>query len=436
MSSNDIAISAHNVSKSYTITHNAPKRPTFRDMVMDRVNRPFRKPERETFWALQDVSFEVKKGEVVGIIGRNGAGKSTLLKILSQITEPTRGRIDLYSRVGSLLEVGTGFHPELTGRENIYLNGTILGMRRSEVARQFDEIVEFAEVERFLDTPVKRYSSGMYVRLAFAVAAHLQLDILLVDEVLSVGDAAFQRKCLGKMTDVASEGRTVLFVSHNMGAVLGLCKTAMLLANGKLITHDTAPKVVHGYLSTTDTPGDGVFIRHNFVYSRDLIVGVEMLDATGRRCTTFSYGEALELRIRTNASLSLRFGIEVRLKNSNGDLLGYVSSWIQSQSGQGFLPGDTLSVRIPSLPLVQDRYYLDVICRIPLVYHVDVCWDCLSFQIVGCRPGNSPIALDAADRMGAVVIRDASVAVIGDQISDGVAPETAAGEDQGTARHA
>ena len=188
----------------------------------------------EEFWALKDVDFEIKRGEVVGIIGRNGAGKSTLLKILSRITEPTEGRVTINGRIGSLLEVGTGFHPELTGRENIYLNGAILGMRRAEIRRKFDEIVAFAEIEKFLDTPVKRYSSGMYVRLAFAVAAHLEPEILLVDEVLAVGDAEFQRKSLGKMSDVANGGRTVLFVSHNLAAVRSLCSRAFLFERGKL----------------------------------------------------------------------------------------------------------------------------------------------------------------------------------------------------------
>jgi lipopolysaccharide transport system ATP-binding protein len=186
------------------------------------------------FWALEDVSFEVKKGEVIGIIGRNGAGKSTLLKILSHITKPTTGRVDLFGRVGSLLEVGTGFHPELSGRENIYLNGAILGMTRAEVRDKFDEIVAFSEIERFLDMPVKQYSSGMYTRLAFAVAAHLEPEILVVDEVLAVGDASFQRKCLGKMKNIADAGRTVLFVSHNMAAVSNLCSTAVVLENGSM----------------------------------------------------------------------------------------------------------------------------------------------------------------------------------------------------------
>ena len=204
-------------------------------------------PEPNTFWALKDVSFTVEQGDIVGIIGRNGAGKSTLLKVLTRITEPTSGRAVLRGRVGSLLEVGTGFHPELTGRENIFLNGAILGMRRREIERKFDEIVAFAEVERFIDTPVKRYSSGMYVRLAFAVAAHLDPEILLVDEVLAVGDAEFQKKCLGKMKDVAGEGRTVLFVSHNMAAVQTLCLRALLLQAGSIIASGPAQDIVVAY---------------------------------------------------------------------------------------------------------------------------------------------------------------------------------------------
>jgi len=202
----------------------------------------------EYIWALRDVSFQVQQGEVVGIIGRNGAGKSTLLKILSRVTAPTSGQVKVKGRVASLLEVGTGFHPELTGRENIYLNGAILGMKKAEIERKFDEIVAFAEIEKFMDTPVKRYSSGMYVRLAFAVAAHLEPEILLVDEVLAVGDAAFQKKCLGKMGDVAREGRTVLFVSHNMPSVLQLCSRGILLESGRIIVTGNAESVVYSYL--------------------------------------------------------------------------------------------------------------------------------------------------------------------------------------------
>lgn len=231
----DIALRVEGLGKQYRIGKAEAAYRTFRDVLADTLSAPFRRAVgllrgnaaaannlSEVIWALRDVSFTVKKGEVVGIIGRNGAGKSTLLKILSSITEPTTGEAKLYGRVGALLEVGTGFHPELTGRENIYLNGAILGMSRAEIRRKFDEIVAFAEVEKFIDTPVKHYSSGMGLRLGFAVAAHLEPEILIVDEVLAVGDSAFQRKCLGKMGEVAGEGRTVLFVSHNMAAVQNL----------------------------------------------------------------------------------------------------------------------------------------------------------------------------------------------------------------------
>ena len=244
----DIALSVRNLTKEYRILHNAERHDRVTEAIAGSVKGMFKKKEVETFKALDDVSFDVKKGEVLGIIGRNGAGKSTLLKILSRITEPTSGEIHLFGRVGSLLEVGTGFHPELTGRENIYLNGSILGMRRREIDRQFDAIVDFAEVEKFLDTPVKRYSSGMYVRLAFAVAAHLNPEILIVDEVLAVGDAQFQKKCLGKMQDVSrQDGRTVLFVSHNMAAVSTLCPRALLLNRGQLELDNSTSIVLGKY---------------------------------------------------------------------------------------------------------------------------------------------------------------------------------------------
>lgn len=254
-------ITVEGLGKAYKLGAEAEKYPTFRDAIAGAVKAPLKRlrhlsertKEEDMFWALKDVSFEVQQGEVVGIIGRNGAGKSTLLKILSRITEPTAGRAILRGRVASLLEVGTGFHPELTGRENIYLNGSILGMKRAEIARKFDEIVDFAEVEKFLDTPVKRYSSGMYVRLAFAVAAHLEPEILIVDEVLAVGDAQFQKKCLGKMQDVAKgEGRTVLFVSHNMAAMQNLTQQCILLSHGTLDYLGSTEKAIQKYLIDTD----------------------------------------------------------------------------------------------------------------------------------------------------------------------------------------
>ncbi len=249
------AIRVENVSKRYAIGR-GPRGPyrTLRESLADAALAPFRwiggkrELEPEPFWALRDVSFEVQPGEVVGIIGRNGAGKSTLLKILSRIVDPTAGRIEVRGRMGSLLEVGTGFHPELTGRENIYLNGSILGMTRREIDRKFDEIVAFSEIEQFLDTPVKRYSSGMYVRLAFAVAAHLDLDVLVIDEVLAVGDVGFQKKCMGRMASVAREGRTILFVSHNFGAVRSLCSRAAWIAAGQVQLDGRVNAVADAYL--------------------------------------------------------------------------------------------------------------------------------------------------------------------------------------------
>lgn len=242
------AIRVENLGKKYNIGALVVKYPTLRDKISDGFKR-HEKNADNFIWALKDVSFEVKEGQVLGVVGRNGAGKSTLLKILSRVTEPTEGLVEIRGRVGSLLEVGTGFHPELTGRENIFLNGAILGMRREEIGSKFDEIVSFAEVEKFIDTPVKRYSSGMYLRLAFAVAAHLEPEILVVDEVLAVGDAEFQKKCLGKMSDVAQQGRTVLFVSHNMSAVLRLTQETLVIDQGQLLMRGPTPEAVDFYLS-------------------------------------------------------------------------------------------------------------------------------------------------------------------------------------------
>jgi lipopolysaccharide transport system ATP-binding protein len=266
----EIAIAAEGLSKSYLVGHLARRErdADLRDAITRGVRNLGRRTrdllrgraiiagdEVEEFWALRDVDFQVRRGERVGIIGRNGAGKSTLLKILSRITKPTSGRVRIAGRVASLLEVGTGFHPDLTGRENVFLNGAILGMRRAEIQRRFDEIVAFAEIERFLDTPVKRYSSGMYVRLAFAVAAHLEPEILVVDEVLAVGDAQFQEKCLGKMSEVAGHGRTVLFVSHNIAAVRSLCTTGMLLQGGRLLLAGPIDSVAERYLEDANVQG-------------------------------------------------------------------------------------------------------------------------------------------------------------------------------------
>jgi lipopolysaccharide transport system ATP-binding protein len=275
MSSSTPIINVEKVGKQYRLGSRRARYATVREVLASAVRAPFRRfsgfrQADETFWALKDVSFEISAGQAVGVIGRNGAGKSTLLKILSRITRPTTGRVELYGRVGSLLEVGTGFHPELTGRENVYLSGAILGMGRAEIARKFDEIVDFAEVERFIETPVKYYSSGMYLRLAFSVAAHLEPDVLIVDEVLAVGDMAFQRKCISKMNDVGGHGRTVIFVSHSMPAVSRLCQRVLLLSDGTLIKDGPSEEVIKAYVSSgmstlaerewpgSNAPGDDV----------------------------------------------------------------------------------------------------------------------------------------------------------------------------------
>ncbi|MBU5612558.1 ABC transporter ATP-binding protein [Geomonas azotofigens] len=311
------AISVRNVGKKYLLSHQPREQYTaLRDVLSDgvaafarRLRHPFAPGERadsvEEFWALQDVSFEIKQGERVGIIGRNGAGKSTLLKILSRITEPSTGSIRIRGKVASLLEVGTGFHPELTGRENIYLNGAILGMRREEIRRKFDEIVQFAEIEKFLDTPVKRYSSGMYVRLAFAVAAHLEPEILVVDEVLAVGDAQFQNKCLGKMEAVGREGRTVLFVSHNMGAINKLCDRAIWLESGQLLESSDTETVVQKYLSSAFL---GQSTRQFPVKSDKAaqVLQVRLLNGEHQESTEFGLGEEpfVEVRYLLNHELT------------------------------------------------------------------------------------------------------------------------------------
>ena len=256
----DLAISIRGLGKRYRLRGDGPKPryATLRDAVTRVFANPFRRDPVRDFWALRNVSCEVRRGDVVGVIGRNGAGKSTLLKLLSRITDPTEGEADVHGRVGSLLEVGTGFHPELTGRENVFLNGSILGMRRAEIARHFDAIVAFAEVEEFVDAPVKFYSSGMYTRLAFAVAAHLETDILVVDEVLAVGDAAFQKKCLGKMSEVARGGRTVLFVSHNMQTISALCNRALCLHRGSIAFIGPTVEGIARYYAMQDAPSDAI----------------------------------------------------------------------------------------------------------------------------------------------------------------------------------
>lgn len=324
-------------------------------------------PPQEDFWALRGVSFEVKQGEVVGIIGRNGAGKSTLLKILSRITEPTEGRVRIRGRVASLLEVGTGFHPELTGRENIYLNGAVLGMTRAEIRKKFDEIVAFAEVEKFLDTPVKRYSSGMYVRLAFAVAAHLEPEILIVDEVLAVGDAQFQKKCLGKMGDVARQGRTVLFVSHNLAALQHLCPCSMLLREGQLVMHGSTEDVVGRYVSTSEDGQMHSFtdLRKHKNRLRTAIPFFTEIEVTvnGLPCMTPRMGDGLEFRLRYESPRPLSgLGIGITINDRHNQRLVVFSAGQQAPEVLKNVPtAGIIECRIPSLNLTPNTYHITVI---------------------------------------------------------------------------
>jgi lipopolysaccharide transport system ATP-binding protein len=320
------------------------------------------------FWALQHVDFEVKHGQVLGIVGRNGAGKSTLLKILSRITEPTEGTIDIYGRVGSLLEVGTGFHHELTGRENIYLNGAILGMRRADIARRFDEIVEFAGIERFLDTPVKHYSSGMYMRLAFAVAAHLEPDIVLVDEVLAVGDAGFQKKCLGKMSEVAREGRTVLFVSHNLGAIVRLCGECLWLEQGQIRMQGGPAEVIGAYTregltdqaerrwAAEDAPGDNTL----------KLRGVRICQPSGTPTATLDITKPFEIEVETEALQPLpEAHISLRLISADGQVVIHTADVMNPRLASR-PPGRSVSrCRLPAHALNAGTYVLMVGADVP-----------------------------------------------------------------------
>ena len=339
----------------------------------------------EEFWALRNVSFQVKQGEVLGIIGRNGAGKSTLLKILSRITEPTSGSVRIRRRVASLLEVGTGFHPELTGRENIFLNGAILGMSRSEISRKFDEIVAFAEVERFIDTPVKRYSSGMYVRLAFAVAAHLEPDIFIIDEVLAVGDVEFQRKCLGKMEEVSrGEGRTILFVSHNMAAVQTLCSRAILLAQGKVHYDGDAKQAVECYLRTSHPP-QNLWTRTRAVGDkRARIERIDIQTIDGEPRGEFSSKEVIIVQIRITCMRPVPSSqLSVRIVNGAGVVVLTTTNTDHAGSLLTLQPGShRFRFQIPDTFLSAGRYALTASLCIPRIEVVDEVAEEVTFAIV------------------------------------------------------
>ena len=393
----DIAVRVESLSKQYRIGGPQARYNTIREALMNMAAAPARRlrrlgqpsPENETIWALKDVTFDVKKGEVVGIIGRNGAGKTTLLKILSRITEPTEGYAEIKGRVGSLLEVGTGFHPELTGRENIYLNGAILGMKRAEIDERFDEIVAFSEIEKFLDTPVKRYSSGMYVRLAFAVAAHLEPEILLVDEVLAVGDVAFQKKCLGKMGDVATEGRTVLFVSHNMAAVSQLCPRAILIEGGRVRHVGSVGRVVRRYLVSEGGRFDSIDLT---AYSlrrgtqEVVFAWAQLRDWQQKPCRQFSIGDDMTIAFGMRPAgvhRGKRVKVAVQLRTSDGTQL---CNMVDVDSGfeiQRLRGQETLAVTLRDMRFYPDTYYVSFwIGSVTSTETFDHVQDCLSFEIV------------------------------------------------------
>jgi len=389
----EIALSIQNLSKSYRIAHQGGLRGynTLHDELMTAPRRLINRirgngrSTSEIFWALKDVSFDVKQGEVLGIIGSNGAGKSTLLKILNRITEPTTGGVDIYGRVGALLEVGTGFHPELTGRENIFLNGAILGMTRAEIKRKFDEIVAFAEVERFLDTPVKRYSSGMYVRLAFGVAAHLDPEILLIDEVLAVGDADFQKKCLAKMEDVAAnQGRTVIFVSHNMDAICRLCSRCILLRQGEIVKSGDTSGVVAAYLGGEQEPQHAPVV-HFPQKDGDAVLGFAGLyGPEGQTTISFTTNQPILLKCSFNVhrripGLQLSFDVF----NFKGDHVFYSTISMAEPAISIETPGEhKIAALIPGRLLLPGSYYVTLALHTPRTKLYDRRRQALGFKIV------------------------------------------------------
>jgi lipopolysaccharide transport system ATP-binding protein len=388
-----VALSIQNLSKSFRIAHQRGGLPGYKTLHDELMTLPRRLINRlrgsgrstsETFWALKDVSFDVKVGEALGIIGSNGAGKSTLLKILNRITEPTRGTVDIYGRVGALLEVGTGFHPELTGRENIFLNGAILGMSRAEIRRKFDEIVAFAEVEQFLDTPVKRYSSGMYVRLAFAVAAHLDPEILLIDEVLAVGDAEFQKKCLEKMENVATkEGRTVIFVSHDMDAICHLCSRCVLLHHGEVAKIGIAADVVGTYLGGERDQSPEIYFASIESEARFQFAG--LYNQKGQASASFSADEALLLKSsfavdRQIEGLQLSFSVF----NFKGDQIFYSTISMAKPAISVEAAGEyNIAAVIPGRLLLPGRYSITLALHTPKTKLYDRRKRALSFRVVG-----------------------------------------------------
>jgi len=387
------------VGKRYRIGAQREKYESLRDVLAKKLSRAGRRNRENLreFWAIRDVSFQVHEGEALGIIGKNGAGKSTLLKVLSRITPPTEGRIIMRGRVGSLLEVGTGFHPELSGRENVYLNGAILGMTRREVTRKFDEIVAFAECERFLDTPVKRYSSGMYVRLAFAVAAHLEPEILIVDEVLAVGDAEFQRKCLGKMGDAAKNGRTVIFVSHNMSAVMQLCSMCVRLSQGSVAEVGPAADVVRGYLGAvqgTTYLNEGTSTESAYIRRAHIVEPI-----SGH----LEYGKPLVIEAEVHSRVTTRLALEVSIRDERFHPIIFLPGGLRFGQYVDIEPTapQRLICRIPILPLATGNYSVDLILG-DGTRAFDNQYSALAFDVVTSDPGGTGRSFTQAGGQGCV----------------------------------
>jgi lipopolysaccharide transport system ATP-binding protein len=364
----NVAIRVESLSKQFRI--GSPERyRSLRDTLTDTLAAPFRflrngrshKARVETIWALKDVSFEVKHGEVIGILGRNGAGKSTLLKILSRIARPTKGHAEIHGRVGSLLEVGTGFHPELTGRENIFLNGAILGMKKAEILSKFDQIVDFAQVEKFIDTPVKHYSSGMYVRLAFAVAAHMEPEILVIDEVLAVGDAAFQRKCLGKIGAVAGEGRTVLFVSHNIGAMQKICRTCLWLQQGQLVSQGGSDLIIRQYIRGETTEFGRFDNSGRTTRSVRATVRNAWLEKDHFRVGHLIFGDQVDLIMEIEVFQPTLIGVELLLRQADGVPVAFAPSGLVQDNDLFAQPGLlTVKASLPPAFLAIGPYSIDL----------------------------------------------------------------------------
>jgi lipopolysaccharide transport system ATP-binding protein len=399
----ETVVRVERLSKVYRIGATQLRHNTLRDALVSTLKRTGKGGNSGTLRALDNVSFEVRRGEVVGLIGRNGAGKSTLLKVLSRITEPTEGRAEIRGRVASLLEVGTGFHPELTGRENIYLNGAILGMRRTEIAAKFDEIVEFAEIERFLDTPVKRYSSGMYVRLAFAVAAHLEPEILLVDEVLAVGDAAFQDRCLGKMGDVARSGRTVLFVSHNLGAIKRLCPRSIWVDSGRIARIGTSGDIIGAYLDSAGSHGGSWQPNdesHDAQARSVTVCAMNMVTKAGSRASRFQMDESFSIEVTYSVLSSLEnLRVGFTITADDGTVVFESKDTDPADYGRSYAAGNyTARCHVPGNLLNAGRYYVTLIVDRPhqeLLFRRD---QALSFAIqatdgAGLRAGDTRLGL-------------------------------------------